>query len=54
MVGTVVMTTVMLPVPVAMVGVVSVAIVAVCSTVYLEDDGHQCDNETDTHTAKKD
>lgn len=53
MVGTVVMATVMLPVPVAVVGFVSVAIVAVCSTVYLEDDGHQCDEETNTHTTEK-
>lgn len=53
MVGTAVMATLMMPVPVAMVRVVTVAVVAVCSTVYLEDDGAECDKKSDTDTAQK-
>lgn len=43
MVVTAVMPTMLESVPWAMGKIVSVAIVAVCSTVYLEDDGAQCD-----------
>lgn len=43
----------MMPVPVAMVRVAVLSIVAVCSTVYLEDDGAECDKEANTHTAQK-
>ena len=39
--------------PVAMVEVLTVAIVAVRSTVYLEHDGAQCDEKADAHTAQK-
>ncbi len=53
MVGTAVMATVMMPVPVAMVRVATVAIVAVSSTVYLEDDGTECDKKADADTAQK-
>lgn len=45
------MATVMMPVPVAM--VLAVAIVTVCSTVYLEDDGAECDKKANTDTAQK-
>ena len=51
--GTAVRAVVMMPVPVAMVRVLAVAIVTVCSTVYLEDDGAECDEEANTHTAQK-
>lgn len=53
MVGTAVMVTPMMPVPVAMVRVVTVAIVAVCSTVYLEDDGTECDKKANGDTSQK-
>ena len=53
MVWTVVMATVMMPVPMAMVRLVTVAIVAVCSTMYLEDDGAECDKKAYTDTAQK-
>lgn len=53
MVGTAVVATVMMPVPVAMVRVFIVAIVTVCSTVYLEDDGTERDKKADTDTAQK-
>lgn len=53
MVGTAVVATVMMPVPVAMVRVVTVTIVAVRSTVYLEDDGAECDKKADADTTQK-
>lgn len=37
----------------AMLKVVGVAIVTVCPTVYLEDDGAQCDQETDTDASEE-
>lgn len=51
--GTAVMATVMMPIPVAIVRMLTVAIVTVRSTVYLEDDGAECDKEADTDTAQK-
>lgn len=51
--GAVLMAMLMLPAPVAMLGVLGVSIVAVCSAVYLEDDGAECDKKTNTHTAEK-
>ena len=48
-----VVVTVMVPAPVAMVRVVTVSVVTVCSTVYLEDDGTECDEEAATHTTQK-
>lgn len=53
MVGTAVMAMVMKSVPWAMGKILSVAIVAVCSTVYLEDDGTQCNKKANTHASKK-
>lgn len=53
MVGTAAMVTVMMPSPAAMVRVVTVAIVAVSSTVYLEDDGAECDEKAGADTAQK-
>lgn len=47
------MPTMLESVPWAMGKIVSVAIVAVCSTVYLEDDGAQCDKKANAHAAKK-
>lgn len=53
MVGTAMMVAVMRPLPVAMVRVLSVSIVAVGSTVYLENDGPECDKETNTDATQK-
>lgn len=53
MVGTAVMVTLMMPLPVAMVRVATVAVVAVRSTVYLEDDGAECDKKADADTTQK-
>lgn len=53
MVGTVVLATAVRPTPVAMMEVVTVTVVTVCSTVYLEDDGAQCDKKTNTHATEK-
>lgn len=53
-VGTVVvMMVVMVLPPVATVGLVAVAIVTVSSTVYLEDDGNECDDEANTDAAQE-
>lgn len=48
----VVMVVVVLP-PVAAVGLVAVAIVTVSSTVYLEDDGAECDDKANADAAQK-
>ena len=52
---TAVMATVVMPVPVAVVrvSVFTVAIAAVCSTVYLEDNGAERDKKADADTAQK-
>lgn len=51
--GTAVMATLRMPVPVAVVRVLTVAIVTVCPTVYLEDDGAECDKKANADTAQK-
>lgn len=53
MVGTAMVVAVMRPLPVAMVRVVSVSIVAVGSTVYLENDGSECDKEANADATQK-
>lgn len=52
-VGTAVGATVVMPGPVAVVRLAAVAVVAVCSTVYLEDDGAERDEKADADAAKK-
>lgn len=53
--GTAVMAMMVMPVPVAVVrvSVFTVAVAAVCSTVYLEDDGAERDKKADADTAQK-
>lgn len=45
--------TAVMPAPVAVLRVVSVSVSAVGATVDLEDDGAQCDEQADAHTAQK-
>lgn len=51
--GTAVMATVVMLVPAPVVVVLTVAVVTVCPTVYLEDDGAERDEKADTDAAQK-
>lgn len=53
MVTVMVMMMMMMPLLVAMVRVLAVAIVAICPTVYVEDDGTECDKKANADATQK-